>query len=169
MKYIILPGYSKKNDDEVLSISQALSMKGLEVYAQRWRHWVDENVVWNVDAEVKLIEESVINDLELTIIAKSLGTHIAVNFIKRNKEKVKNIIFLGIPLINLTDEEKLDYKILWELNIPITVITNNQDPHGDISHVREFLSGLKYTEVEKDDNTHRYNYPNDISSLLLRR
>jgi hypothetical protein len=162
---IFLPGFSLKNKEEMLNISNALSEKGKEVIMHEWRHWDDLEIEWNPNLETSRVQDK-FNTNKVGLIAKSLGTHIAMKVLTNNLEAVRWIILMGIPLNDLDDEEKAAYDLLKSINIPLFIIHNKNDSHGSWVDVEKFLQGAKYELTLKDSSDHNYNYPEDILQIV---
>jgi predicted alpha/beta-hydrolase family hydrolase len=167
MKYIYLPGYSLKNLDELEAITGILTQNNYDTLVYKWRHWSDENEKWDPDYDAGKIIQASQDSNEITIIAKSLGTHIAVKLADKIRDKVKLIILMGIPINDLDDGEKSDYiKTLTGLNIPIYLIHNRKDNHGSLHQVQELLKAVRYDLIIKESDDHRYNYPEDVLKII---
>jgi len=106
MKTIILSGFSIKNKDWAYAVKYNLPEE--EMIVHEWFHWITESDT-DFDAEqevqrLKLKEE-------INIIAKSIGTLVAVKMLEK-KYKIKKAILCGIPLNDLDGQDFSDYQIL---------------------------------------------------------
>src|SRR5258706_794216 len=110
MKTIIIPGYSHKNKEWAETVAK--NIPDSEVY--EWKHWSDESVKFNAKNEA----QNVINkagDKPINIVAKSIGSLVGVISLKQIKDKINKIVFCGIPVEDITEDEKWEYKILSDI------------------------------------------------------
>ena len=96
MKTIILPGYSPHNKDWAEGIKAKLVL-GHNVVVHNWEHW-DKGGSLSAKKEASRILEEVGHEDIVNIIAKSVGTFIAVLLLPNSAQKVRKIIFLGSRL-----------------------------------------------------------------------
>lgn len=74
---------------------------------------------------------------------------------------------MGLPLSKDREEKiKMYQKVLKRQNCPVTIIQNNHDPYSSAEEVRTSLTDISYQLIVKEGDTHEYNYPEDIASLL---
>jgi hypothetical protein len=159
--YLILPGFSKKNESEATEIENQLSRFSTSIYLHRWQHWDNADSKWNPIKEIDLIRNKI--DGSITIISKSIGTYIAASLLTLHTPE--NLILMGIPVNDLSVDELNVYFNLQKLK-KFSVVQNKYDPHGSATQVEALLSGSKYQLYVKDENTHSYPYAQDILSLL---
>ncbi|HSX48856.1 MAG TPA: hypothetical protein VLE44_01200 [Candidatus Saccharimonadales bacterium] len=161
MRTIVLPGYSLKNKDWAYEVRNKLQG---DVEVAEWAHWSDENEKWNPQKEAERIASKV-GEETVNIIAKSLGTLVACFLIPNIK--VNKIIFCGIPLNDMGENDYSQYKILSKLE-NIIIFQNDNDAHGNFLQVKEFVgkinSGIKI--IEKIGDTHDYPYYEDFKKFL---
>lgn len=160
--YLVLPGFSLKNKEEAEAIALAIESKNQKVYLHKWRHWDNPEAEFDPWLEVDLIKKQ-IEGGDLNIVAKSIGTYIAVNLLK--EVPVNKLTLMGIPVSDLTAEELTSYSALSNLE-HFTVIHNDKDPHGNIQQVEDLLSGLEYDLILKEAAHHEYRYVEDILKAL---
>lgn len=168
MQIVYFGGYSTKNIEEGENICSALRNSGYNVYFNRWRHWTDESMIPSVEipGDIQTLLAKFSNKDEIGIIGKSLGTYAAVHLAKELTSKVKTLILMGIPINDISESEKEEYFDILK-NIPnITVIQNRNDDHGSAEQIQEMLKDLNYKFIIKESDNHRYNYPDDIISIL---
>lgn len=172
MQIIFLPGFSLYNRDEMNAVSDYLNSKGLKVQRVEWNHWADDTIAWDTDAEVEKVKEviSKIGEDSFILMGKSIGTFVAVNVLKSiNKSQLKEIVLMGLPLNDLSDEERALYKeVLFSAqDVGITVLQNESDSHGSAADVTKLLDGVNLQLIIKEGVTdHKYNYPEDIYNLV---
>ena len=165
MKTIILPGFSLKNKD--WAYAAKYNLPEIEIMVHEWFHWITES-----DSDFSIEQEvSRLNIKEpINIIAKSIGTLIVVNMLKQNKEnKINKIIFNGIPLNDLKEEDFEVYKVLKDFDLDKTLfIQNEEDIHGNHKEVSEFLKKInpKVKVISKPGDTHEYPYWDEFRDFL---
>src|SRR5258708_26511185 len=145
MRTIIIPGYSHKNKEWADNVAQ--NLPDSEVY--EWKHWSDPNIKFSPKDEAKNIA-----DLKpINIVAKSIGTMVAMIILKDSIASLQNdsstsfragkIILCGVPLNDLNEDDKYNYKILSDFPAEkIVVFQNTEDEHGRFEEVRNFLSQI---------------------------
>lgn len=172
MKVIFLPGYSLHNQGEMNEVSEYLVSQGLSVNKIEWEHWLEPDRVWDLRSEVDKVSQKIAESSEegLILIAKSIGTLVAVNLLKMiNKSVLKKVVLMGIPANDLSSDEKASYKeVLLELaEGKVVVMQNELDNHGIAADVVKMLDGVSLQMVIVPGvSDHRYNYPEDIYKLV---
>ncbi len=162
MKTIIVPGYSHKNKDWAEEVLKQIPES--EIY--EWKHWSDINVRFNAKEEAQNIKNRV-GDEPVNIIAKSIGT-LVVSILLKNL-KVEKIIFCGIPINDINEDDKWNYKVLSDVDAnKVIVFQNTDDEHGSFVEVRKFLSQINpnIKIVEKPGKTHDYPYFEEFKEFL---
>ena len=166
MKTIILPGYSPKNKEWAVEIQKALKLDH-EVLVHEWKHWVSGS--FSSDYEIKTITRKVGND-KFNVIAKSVGTSIAMHLIEQNSKNINYMILCGIPLKNFSKERKDLFRnnLAGIKQTNIIIFQNKNDYFGSYDMVEKFIhqirSGIKTVEKERSD--HHYPYPKDFKEFL---
>jgi hypothetical protein len=162
MKTIIVPGFSSKNKDWALETQK--NIPGAEIY--EWPHWKDLSIKFKPKEEAKKILE-LIGETEINIIAKSIGTLVASIVIKN--AKLNKIIYAGIPVNDMNEDDLYEFKILSDIDpAKVTVFQNSEDEHGSFVAVRKFLSQINPNiEIkEKPGKTHDYSYYEEFKEFL---
>ncbi len=139
---VYLPGFSTKNLDEGEHIKSKLETDGYKVYFHKWSHWEkgNESSPWNPENEINRALDSIakFNPKEIIFIGKSMGSFVAVNLVKQRINSAKLLVMLGIPVNDLSSEEKATYgTILSKVTIPVYLIQNKNDPHGNSEQAKE--------------------------------
>ncbi len=169
MVYLYLPGYSPENQDEMQSNTAVLTQARLKVIQHPYAHWQNPNAAWNVDAEVaKAVQELGIRGTEpVGIIAKSIGTHVAMKLLAKVQGRIRKVVLMGIPVNDLDHSEQSAYTILSRQTIPVTVIQNAHDPHGSSNQITALLQNVDCDLIVKESSDHLYYYPQDILQSLV--
>ncbi|MBI3396945.1 hypothetical protein HY045_00555 [Candidatus Woesebacteria bacterium] len=165
----LFPGGSLKNKAWAEEIKRELD-PGLNVSVVYWNDWEkgqDARVDFGLESSKALI---IIGDKPYNILAKSVGSIVAVQVLAKAGRLPEKIVLCGLPLNDFPSEILEAYKIL--SGIPaekILCIQNDQDPHGSFVQVKEFLAkinpGIKV--VSKPADNHSYPYPEDFRDFLL--
>jgi len=168
MKTLILPGYSIKNKIWAEEIKNKLGPT-LNTDVIYWKHWNNEGVstVW-IDEAVTNINKNYEN-CQSNIIAKSIGTLVAMKILTLNTRIVNKVILCGIPLNDLTIEDKRHYSILSNFpNDKILCVQNENDNHGNFSDVQKFIRSLNPATkiISQPRNDHEYPYPRIFIEFL---
>lgn len=169
MVTIILPGYSPTNKKWLEETANEIPGSS-EVRPIYWGHWTDKTIKFEPKIKASLLD-GVSGKRVIDIVAKSIGTLVASYLIQKSPEKIRKIILCGIPLNNLSEEERVTIKNSLRL-VPlknILVIQNEDDPHGGYDTVVSFLSefGDDIKVVSKPRDDHEYFFQTDFNKFLL--
>lgn len=162
---LILPGFSLHNKDWAEEVKKNIQSSEV-IY---WPHWegADLDPDWTKLEAEKIITK--IGDKKINIIAKSIGTVVAVNLIILIPNQINKIIFNGIPLTDVSNKYEEDYDILSSVSENNFVCFQNEnDPLGSFENAKAFLgninSNLKIISKLRDD--HEYPYFDDFVEFL---
>lgn len=173
MLVVILPGFSSKNEEESQNIADFLEEKGLDVLFHTWPHWDDDSIEFDPTDQAeelfKEIEDS--EEEQVIIVAKSIGTYVAMKLLKMidpDYIDVSSLVLMGIPLNDIKPAQRMEYKnALGEFEGEINLVHNENDPHGSLSEVRALLEDFDVFETVKlGHDDHRYDYPETVFSLI---
>ncbi len=162
MRYILFPGFSENNKKWGEELKKEFEKFEINLEVMEWDHWdtgreEDFELEHEVDKAMKIIGKD-----ELTIIAKSIGSLVAVNIVHNMPEKVKRIVIMGVPYSSLSDKAQEAYYSLKKLPASkIKVMQNSQDTHGSFKEVRTFIGNIM-PEIEtvmllRDDHYYPFN------------
>lgn len=143
-----------------------LESLGYIVHKNPWKHWFDESAEWNPTAIINDLKNSLHSE-KIILIAKSLGTFIAVNLLAvLEPSQIRKVVLMGIPVFDLNTEEKQPYQILLDFKDRLTLIHNRNDNHGGIVDLNAMLNITDLdVRVEESDN-HMYAYPDLLKEIL---
>lgn len=166
MKTLILPGFNIKNREWARAC--AANLKEFDAKVIEWKHWATGNPDdFKPQSEAEFIQTS-LTDTPVNIIAKSLGTLVAMHFLLLGGS-INKLILCGIPLRDIGEQEKQNYKIL--STIPpekISIMQNEFDPHGTLTEVNQFIGdlelNLKVGKKLRDD--HDYPFFADFTQFI---
>jgi hypothetical protein len=168
-KVEILPGFSKKNQQWAVNTKKELEEQGnIPAIVVYWSHWESRTVEerW-IETEANKIAEQVGKET-INILAKSVGTMVAMEVLKRNVQ-VDKLILCGIPIEDFQEDSKERYRVLKNVDANrVLVIQNDEDPHGQLGQVQslmnEFNPNITIDTKHRDD--HEYPYSDDFIAFL---
>lgn len=169
MVTIILPGYSSHNKRWLEETANEIPGSS-EVRPIYWGHWDDKTIKFEPKVKAHLLD-GVTGKRVVDIVAKSIGTLVAAYLVQKSPEKIRKVIFCGIPLNDLSEADKEIIKGSLRLVSPknILVIQNENDPHGGYDAAVNFLSefGDDIKVISKPREDHEYFYQTDFNKFLL--
>ena len=169
MVTIILPGYSAHNKTWLEETAEKIGVTG-EIRPIYWDHWDDPARKFDKKEKARLID-GVAGKRMVDIIAKSIGTLIASYILQKSPDKIRKIIFNGIPLNDIKEEDKEIIKSALKLISPENIICfqNELDPHGSFEAAKMFLSEVnpEIKIVSKLRSDHEYPYFEEFHNFLL--
>lgn len=168
MLTLILPGGSVKNKEWVLEASKKLDLVH-EVRPVLWEHWDNPDMPFDAkDKANELIQVAM--DESVNIIAKSIGTLVASYIIQAIPDRVEKVIFCGIPLNDMTEENKEAERSALKSFPPekIICLQNADDPHAGYLEVSDFLKKVnpEVKVVSKSRDDHEYPFFDDFKEFL---
>lgn len=164
MKEFILPGYSIKNKDWAYSVKDSLPDHNFEVV--EWSHWAQGEFSVNNEA-LQILKK--IGDESYVLIAKSVGTLVAMHILKQKKGSLVKLVLCGIPLHDLDENDKKAYQVLTEFSSEnVLVVQNTNDNHGSYQELTNFLSIInpKIKALSRVRDDHEYPYSEEITEFL---
>lgn len=172
MKTLILPGFSVKNKDWAYEVKNKISPKFLTEIVE-WEHWTIKDTSfanWQewLDNEIPRVLNQIKED-KVNILAKSIGTLIAVNVLKEKPNLINKLFICGIPLRDMEATDKENYKVLKDFPVDkIMCIQNENDNHGSFVEAEGFLHSInpKIKIISKPRDDHNYPYPEEFVVFL---
>lgn len=165
MKTIVLPGYSLHNKDWALEIKKSLSFRQ-SVLVHEWQHWQLGGTLHPKYEIRKILKE--INKDKVNIIAKSVGTMVAMNVLAEIPEQINKIILCGVP--SVSEERKKLFTVSLSVfpEEDIVVFQNTKDPLAGFEEVKNFMKLVnpKIKVIEKLRSDHHYPYFEDFKEFL---
>ena len=165
MKTIILPGYSERNREWAYEVKEEMGLEGVDVH--EWRHWTKGS--FSEEKELVAILDLIGKD-NVNIIAKSVGTSVAMHLINKLPNKISKLILCGIP-INGFSEDKLELFKTSLSDFPIEkviVFQNEKDNLGSFDKVKSFIQSIdeKIVVRKMPRSDHHYPYPTEFREIL---
>lgn len=160
MQILILPGFSDTNKEWVDGVAQNLKVSET-IRPFYWMHWSDSNSKFDVEEKAQLIVKHIKGD-RIKIIAKSIGTLIALKLLSLIPDQVEKIVLCGLPINDLKPEEVEFVKMMSVNNKDkVTIIQNSNDPHGTFEQVKDFGDVFL-----KESDNHEYPYFEEFGVVL---
>ncbi len=139
-----------------------------KVQTVEWIHWQTGQASKNwPEAELAKIE--VLVKQPVVIVAKSIGTLIAVKFIAADPKLVDAVVLCGIPVNDIGQKELNAYQSLNKLDPEkIICLQNDRDPHGTADQVSRLFTQLELgiKVIGKPADNHDYLYFGEIQAFL---
>jgi predicted alpha/beta-hydrolase family hydrolase len=170
MNFVLLSGNSVHAKEWIYNLGDVVISKFGNVYIHSYKHWdTNENTI-DSDIELNSLNEKLINYSPYIFIAKSAGCILALkSIISKDIPKPTACLFLGLPLefagqfnISLVD-------LFINIDIPIIIAQNENDPFGSYNNVKSMIDSLNNTNIsvkKLDGDTHDYNDFAEINKLL---
>lgn len=159
MQMVIFGGNSVKNREWVEAIAKLLAQDGNSVYAHMYSHWQTGEPDINLDRELdSLANNSALQD-DYCIVAKSMGSVLAIKGIYSGVLRPASCIFSGLPLKMINQNTLPVTAWLAALHCPTQFIQNHADPLGTYAEVHRYVaaSGISATTIDEwQGNTHDY-------------
>jgi len=167
MKTIILPGYSPKNKDWAEEIKKDMGLEGVVVH--EWRHWGEDKSL-SLGYELDEIKKK-IGDKKVNIIAKSLGTRVAMDILGEIPEQINKLVLCGIPTKG-ENEKTFDLYKSGLGNISpenVRIFQNVKDYFAGYEDIVKFIGKIskkiKITKMPRSD--HHYPFPGEFRKFLI--
>ncbi len=135
----ILPGFNKHNLDWALQCQKVLPGS----IVVQWQHWQTNSPAadWIEQEAQKIITQ--IGTQKVNFLAKSMGTAVAGLVATLHPELVNNIVFCGIPILDLPPGSEKYYLFLKEFpSYKALILQNDKDPHGKHAQIKEIFAPL---------------------------
>lgn len=158
-----MPGYSPSNKDWALDVADKV---GGETLVHEWRHWTSGSL--SVKHEVAKLYEEIGND-KVNIIAKSVGTRIAMHLLATHAKQINKLILCGLPIRWEKKIADTDYKELNKISPKqVLIFQNTKDPLGNFSIIRKFINQVdpKIKIIEGDRSDHHYPFASEFKQFL---
>lgn len=165
MQTLVLPGFSVKNKIWCDEIANNLEVEGI-IRPIHWDHWNDDKEKFDVKEKAVVIARHARGE-KINIIAKSIGTLVASLIIQKIPDQIEKVIFCGIPVIDLAEDDLLQIKkAIGILKDKIIVFQNSNDPHGSYEQIKKFE--IDFNLIEKPSYNHEYPYYEEFNEYLAK-
>ena len=166
MKTIVLPGYSLHNKEWALEIKKSLSFRQ-SVLVHQWRHWKLGGALRPKYEIGKILKE--IGRDKVNIIAKSVGTMIAMRVLSEIGNRVNKIVLCGIPSVSEERKQLFTASLSAFPAENVICFQNIEDPFAAFDEVKKFMSEVnsKIKVIKKPGNGHSYPYFEEFAGFLF--
>lgn len=166
MIVIILPGYSKYNEEWADDVAKSLMENGLQTAVHNWKHW--SSGTFSLPYELKKIIEE-IGDDKVNIIAKSVGVYVALNLIPKISNQVNKVILCGIASVANDDRKDLVKTLTTSVPVEnILCIQNENDKYVKYADAVAFYHSIesRLNVISKPRSDHDYPFEDDFVRFL---
>lgn len=169
MELILLPGNSKKNKKWIENVEFQIKNLFEKTRIYYYRHWKTGEEIIDIEYETKKLAEYLKNKKEYFILAKSIGTALAIKNIKEKRIFPKKCIFLGMPIL-WCRKHNIDLDSwIEDYSTSTLFIQNNHDPAIEANELKIYLEKKRiknYQFIELEGNTHDYDNINQLKEFL---
>lgn len=167
MRTEILPGFSPRNKEWAEAVKKELAP--LDTEMTYWSHWEsgEKQPGW-IEMEA---EKIIARGQKVNILAKSVGTAVAMVILGQKPELVNKLVLCGIPLADFEEGDERYYDPLKSFPAErVLCIQNENDNHGSYASVQAFVHSLNpaINIIPKPRNDHEYPYPKDFIRFLTK-
>ena len=165
---LILPGFSLKNKAWAEEIQKGLSLI-FPTSIVNWAHWETGKTEANwIEKEAEKIIYSLQGE-QVNIVAKSIGTAVAMVVLRLKPESINKIILCGVPICDFLKGDEKYYEPLRKYQSDkILCIQNKDDNHGSYDNVEKFLHSLNpnLKTISQPRSDHEYPYLDKFIDFL---
>lgn len=159
MELIILPGNSINNKEPSERILETISYLFDDGYVHNYNHWQTGGNIIDFEVEIDRIKKIIDPKKEYFILAKSLGSVLAMKLINDGIISVKKCVFLGLP-VNWCKNNNIDIdKSIKGFSKRLAIIQNTQDPTIPSGMLNEYLRSMdvkNHLLIEVEGSNHEY-------------
>lgn len=168
MHTLILPGYSETNRQWAQAVQSNLGAK--EAGFISWQHWTTGQAApdWAHEETSAIVAK--LAGQNIALIAKSIGTFVAMLVLAAKPDNISKLILCGIPVNDFQPGNTAAYQVLRQYPAPnCQVFQNEQDPHGSVTQVRDLLAPInpQIQVIPMPRADHEYPYFQQFKSFLI--
>ncbi len=172
MLHLYLPGYNPTNAAFATKLGRKFQKLEMNCYPRYWPHWqeISADTIFDPLNEVTQIVP-VVKEFKrggIGIIAKSVGTRVAVEIAATAIEKsIQYVILMGIPLSLYSEDELVKlHSLLGQTGFEIHIFQNNGDPVANAEEVTDLIKEYPHVKLHKyQESHHSYEYLSDIIEI----
>lgn len=169
MNILLLGGNSIRHKQWVRDLAAVLSKTSHNVQYVDYLHWDAGGEFADIVTEIDRAAVRASSMPHYMIIAKSVGTGIALEGIYKRALRPERCIFLGFPLKGIQADKEFHYTEALSLLPPTVFVQNENDPWGSATEVISFVRAHgndAATFVTTPGDTHDYTDFSAIASLV---
>ena len=162
MKILGLPGINPVTEQWLKSLTDAIDLDQTETIIQKYKCWSTPGTALDIKTEAAIAAQSRPD----IVIAKSIGTRVAIYAFANGLLSARSCIFLGIPLRGCSsDETGLLQKLC--ASVPTLLIQQTADPAGGFSALVSLIPASPTCTVsEVPGNDHRYGNIDQLRQII---
>lgn len=162
MDALILGGNSPHNKEWVQQLQAAIAPLFATIATHDYAHWASADGTIDFEHELRAVQREARALSNYVIIAKSVGTLLALKGMNDNILRPDKVVFLGTPL-NYVRQHTMEHEFeswLKKVTEPMLVVQNDHDPvagAGELDrYIKSVVSPSLVTFAELPGNTHDY-------------
>ncbi len=168
MKIILLSGQSLENKEWIEQVQSSFKSKYSDTSVMYYEHWSRGEG----KADASLETERFLNLINTTteeyiLFAKSIGSVIFLNSLKKLSKYPTKVILVGVPLHMAKDSGYDFYNLKTILTFPVTIYQKKFDPYCSYTDLKTIEGGNvvinEYRCINEDEDNHNYS---NFSTLL---
>lgn len=170
MNIILLPGNSPRNKAWITHIANSLRDDFGKIIVQEYEHWSSGQPLIDFEVEQSLLARSGNQVRPFVIFAKSVGGIVALKATAEDIIMPENIIITGLPLSLIRKKHIPVDNWLHHLQLPITIIQNEQDPVGSYDDIITYIRPINNSNivvVPHNGSSHSYSDIEHIRAIIL--
>lgn len=165
---IFLPGFSNYNKKWAEETKKEIENE-IDLTIHEWPHWQtgEAKEGWIDNEADKIVKE--VGGEKVNVLAKSVGTLVAVKILNKKLDLINKIVLCGIPLKSLKESDKENYDVLGKISAEkILVIQNENDMLGGFEEVNKMIKKINSNilVISKPKDDHDYPYADDFKNFL---
>jgi hypothetical protein len=169
MELILLPGNSINSKDWIEKIESDLKELFDKTYVLYYKHWETGAEIIDMNYELEQLTNHIGKKRNYILLAKSIGSVLAIRGIKEGKLKPKKCIFFGTPVLFCRQYRiPIDF-FIENYSTETMFIQNTKDPYFSADELRNFLKNKNvknYSFIEFPGVTHNYDELLQIKKLV---
>lgn len=162
MDALILGGNSPHNSEWVQQLKAAMTPLFANVAVHDYAHWASAGSTLDFEHELRAVQREARALNDYVLIAKSLGTLLALKGMADNTLKPDKVVFLGMPL-DYIRQHTMEHEFegwLHTVTEPMLLIQNDHDPVASATeldrYIKTVVSPSLITFAELPGSTHDY-------------
>lgn len=162
MKILGLPGINPVTEQWMQKLLGAIEPDQADIVIQRYQCWGMPGTSLDIETEAGIAAKTGPD----IVIAKSIGTRVALYSFMRNLNPAKACIFLGIPIRGCSNDEISALHKLCK-SVPTLLIQQTNDPVGGYSVLASLLpTSPACKTIEVPGNDHRYGNIDQLRQII---
>ncbi len=171
MKTILLSGQSLENKEWIEQVQSSFKSKYSDTSVMYYEHWSrgegKADVSLETDRFLNLVNST---SEEYILFAKSIGSVIFLNSLKRLTKYPKKVILVGVPLY-MAKESGYDFSNLKNIvKFPVNIYQKKNDPYCSYTDLKTIEGGNvvvnEYKCINEEEDNHNYSNLETLNLLI---